>query len=204
MRENFKIKGYFYEDSGYKCRKYLDIKRIVSDRSQPDIMVVMMNPGASRPLDGIDNNNKESEAVPDKTQDQIMKIMDAVNFDYARVLNLSDLRAPKSAELYAFLESEKSKTFAHSIFNYKRKNEFKGLWVNNVPVVFGWGVNPALINLSNLAVKTINCDNPVGIRKQGNAYYHPLPQNHEKQIEWVKEVVNQLERTYQCKQADGK
>lgn len=78
--------------------------------NEPDLMVVMMNPGSSYPLDGIDNNSIPSEADPDTTQQQIMKVMDAALFNYARILNLSDLRTPDSNELYRFLNSADSST----------------------------------------------------------------------------------------------
>lgn len=123
MGTKFEITGLFYEASGYKLRKYLDIKREESSQNEPDLMVVMMNPGSSFPLDGIDNNSVPSEAEPDTTQQQIMKVMDAASFDYARILNLSDLRTPDSNELYRFLKSEESNTVAHSIFYAVRKAE---------------------------------------------------------------------------------
>lgn len=97
MRENFKTTGLFYQKDGYNFRKFLNIVRKNSSQNTPDLMVVMMNPGSSKPLDGIENNNCESEAIPDNTQNQIMRVMNRCNFDYARILNLSDLREPKSS-----------------------------------------------------------------------------------------------------------
>lgn len=96
MKKQFKITGLYYAELGFKFRKYLDIKRVDTDITTPDIMVVMMNPGSSRPIDGIDNNKLESLAVPDNTQSQIMKVMLNSNLQYARILNLSDLREAKS------------------------------------------------------------------------------------------------------------
>lgn len=194
MRSLFAVKGLFYENAGNKYRSYLDIKRKDSSITIPDIMVVMMNPGSSYPLDGIENNRIVSEAVPDRTQDQIMRVMENVSFDYARILNLSDLRTPKSADLYKFLKSSESKKFPHSIFDPKRKSELEKLFINNVPVIYAWGVNPVLANLSSLAIKVINCASPVGVKKQGTkvAYYHPLPQVHNKQLEWVNQISNML------------
>jgi hypothetical protein len=76
MREKFKITGLFYKVKGFKFRKYLNIKKTYSERKKPDLMVVMMNPGSSRPLDGNENINIEVEAIPDNTQDQIMRVME--------------------------------------------------------------------------------------------------------------------------------
>ncbi len=95
-------------------------------------MVVMMNPGSSYPLNGIDNNFLPSEAQPDITQKQIMRVMDAVGFDYARILNLSDLRTPDSGELYRFLKSDESSLVdckyplktAHSLLEIFRHTDY--------------------------------------------------------------------------------
>jgi hypothetical protein len=53
-----------------------------------------------RPLDGIDNNTMESEAIQENTQLQVMRVMLNCNLQYARVLNFSDLREAKSYILY--------------------------------------------------------------------------------------------------------
>jgi hypothetical protein len=194
MKDKFVISGLFYKIGNYKLRKYLDIKHQSSSLTQPDLMVVMMNPGSSYPLDGIDNNDSPTEAKPDKTQNQIMKVMCISSFEYARVLNLSDLRTPSSNELYAFIESEESKDIPHSIFGRDREGDFSSLFVNNVPVIFSWGVSPILADLAKQAIKSVNHPNPIGLRKIQNqyAYYHPLQRTNRKQVEWVNEITNML------------
>ena len=193
MSTKFEVKGLFYESRGYKLRKYLNIKRVGVVLNQPDLMVVMMNPGSSYPLDGIDNNSKPSEAAPDSTQQQIMKVMEAALFNYARILNLSDLRTSDSNELYCFLKSEESSTVEHSIFSPNRKFELAELFVHGVPVIFGWGVNRALIPLAKKAVEALSISHPLGILKPNTrySYYHPLPRIYAKQLEWVRDVVSQ-------------
>ena len=101
MKTDFEINGLFYENKNLLCRKYLDIKRNEAISNKSDLMVVMMNPGSSRPEDGNEKNIIASKAVPDKTQDQIMKVMNNCNFNYARILNLSDLREAKSKVFYS-------------------------------------------------------------------------------------------------------
>ena len=197
MGTKFEITGLFYEASGYKLRKFLDIKREGSSLSEPDLMVVMMNPGSSFPLDGIDNNSVPSEAEPDTTQHQIMKVMDAGSFDYARILNLSDLRTPDSNELYRFLKSEESNSVAHSIFNTERQEELNQLFAKGVPVIYGWGVNSALVPLAKQAIETLCVAAPLGMLKPNTEYsfYHPLPRVYAKQLEWVQHVTSQSMRT---------
>jgi len=197
LKDNFEITGLFYEIDRYKFRKYLDIKRKGSNQLDPDLMVVMMNPGSSFPLDGVDNNSMPSLAKPDKTQDQIMRVMEKASLNYARILNLSDLRTPDSNELYKFLKSEQSEKVDHSIFYPSRKEDLDGLFIQNVPVIFGWGVNEVLIPLAKMAVNALHIENPLGKLKADTvySYYHPLPQNHYAQQEWAQYVSNQLVRS---------
>lgn len=162
-------------------------------------MVVMMNPGSSFPLDGIDNNSRSSMAKPDKTQNQIMKIMNEASFDYARILNLSDLRTPNSDDLYKFIKSSESKCVPHSIFDDSRKREFSQLFIKNASVIFAWGVNSALVPLAKKAVESLSIDNPLGMLKPNTdfSYYHPLPKTHEQQTEWVQYIEMQISRKQQ-------
>lgn len=199
MRTKFEATGLFYEANGHKLRKYLEIKRVGAEANEPDLMVVMMNPGSSYPFDGIDNNSVPSEAEPDDTQRQIMKVMDAAAFNYARILNLSDIRTTDSKALYRFLKSETCSSVEHSIFSPSRKSELAQLFVNGVPVIFGWGVDQALIPLAKNAIESLCINNPLGILKPNTrySYYHPLPRIYTKQLEWVQHVTNQITRTQQ-------
>jgi hypothetical protein len=195
MKERFKITGLFYENGGFRFRKFLNIIKKDSNCGIPDLMVIMMNPGSSRPLNGIDSFNIETETVPDRTQDQIMKLMDNCGYNYARILNLSDLREPKSGIFYTKLEKLKELNIHHSIFSDDRWEDFDNLFIKNVPVILAWGVNNNLMELAAIAKKRIGRDaKSTGIRKVGEeyAYYHPLPQNYSKQEEWVETITNNL------------
>lgn len=153
-----------------------------------------MNPGSSYPLDGVDNNTIPSATKPDTTQSQIINVMKATSIEYARVLNLSDLRTPDSKILYKFLKSVQSQSVDHSIFSSTRKSELDKLFAKNVPVIFGWGVNPALFPLAKNAVSLLPVEKPLGIKKANSeySYYHPLPRVHSKQLEWVEILTKQL------------
>ena len=193
MKRYFEVTGLYYEKYGYKLRKFLNIRRKDSDQHIPDLMVVMMNPGSSYPLDGVDNSTIPTPAEPDTTQQQIMKVMDGASFDYARVLNLSDLRTPDSSELYRFLKSDESASVDHSIFSTNRKMELSQLFIQNVPVIYGWGVNQALIPLATQAIESLGINSPLGMLKPNTrySYYHPLPRIYHKQLEWVQHVTDQ-------------
>lgn len=194
LSTKFQVTGLFYENGGYKCRKHLDIKRIGSLKSEPDLMVVMMNPGSSYPLDGIDNNSVPTETKPDNTQQQIIKIMDSGKIEFARILNLSDLRTSDSKCLYQFIKSKEAQSINHSIFNPARKSELDYLFVKTVPVIFGWGIDSALEPLAKQAIEALSIEAPLGRHKADSkySYYHPLPRIYKQQIEWVDYVKNQL------------
>lgn len=194
MREEFRVTGQFYIKDGFKFRKFLNIIKKNSDIKRPDLMVIMMNPGSSKPIDGNDNNI-ESEAIPDKTQDQIMKVMKNCDFDFARILNLSDLREPKSSVFYKKIEELEKLKIPHSIFDKNRKNDYETLFVKNIPVIFAWGVNEKLSELATLTIKRIGEVNPIGLKKNEYAYYHPLPQSFTKQKEWVEKITEKSKKS---------
>ena len=196
MKKLFNITGYYYQVKDYNFRKYLNIKRKGTDVKIPDLMVVMMNPGSSQPLNKQDNQRKETPAKPDNTQTQIMKIMQVGNFNYARVLNLSDVREPKSELLYPMLKKMEAQNINHSIFAEERKDDFNKLWIKNTSVIFGWGVNYRLRYLALKALSACDITNPIGLLKPNTnwAYYHPLPPNTNTQKDWVSGISKQLKK----------
>jgi hypothetical protein len=198
MTMEFGVTGLFYMIGDIKFRKYLDIKRTSRAKRIPDLMVVMMNPGSSRPIDGNDKNSIPSEAFPDATQKQIMRVMNSASFDFARVINLSDLRTPNSDELYRFISSEQSKSIDHSIFSNRRKADLNKLFVKNIPVIFGWGVDSSLIPLAKLAVESLSISNPLGMLKPDTqySYYHPLQRTSSKRDEWMNCVTKQSSEVF--------
>ena len=205
--DKFRVTGYFYvpkdrngeaikEPNGkkYTCRSYLNLKRkgLTNLACKPDLMVIMMNPGGSRPKNGNCDGRKETRAIPDNTQGQITKVMDCAGLNYARVLNLSDLRDTGSKEFCNFLGSSESQSFPHSIFDSSRRGELRVLFKKNVPVILAWGVNDALDNLAKSAltfVKSVADGRYVGVKNKGGRYCHPA----RKGMKWVNAIVSSLE-----------
>ena len=193
IRTHYNITGYFYEIDEFSFRKYLNIKRKNIEIDKPDLMVIMMNPGSSRQEKEFANVfDKEVPTIPDNTQDQIMRVMYNANLNYARILNLSDLRESKSKILYEKIIILHKKNIIHSIFDKKRNKDFDEFFVKNLPVICAWGVNKNLTSLANSTISKIKGQKIIGIRKETvpNAYYHPLPQNYTKQKEWVEKISN--------------
>jgi hypothetical protein len=190
---NFDINGYYYKLGDILCRKQLDIVSKDTNTNKPELMVVMMNPGSSKPLDGDDNGQKLTRSKPDNTQHQIVKLMKLCGLDFVRVLNLSDIRETKSQKFFKHLQT---KNYSHSIFDNSRQDDFDKLFVYDVPVIFAWGVDKKLEVLANMAINKIKSKNPIGILKSGSsfAYYHPLPQNYHKQKQWLEHIYNKLKK----------
>jgi hypothetical protein len=206
----FAVYGRFYERKiagvSEQLRDRLEIAprdRALSDiiRGEPDLLVVMMNPGASRPLDALwdaEQNDGFVAAQPDRTQYQIMQLMLAaqdrgVPWASARILNLSDLRTPRSA---VFLEklSTYSADDSHSLFSRLRQAECRPLFANkSTPVLCAWGLNPNFAPLAAAALAAAEGHPLVGLSADGLAYRHPLPQRHDLQLQWLEQVRAQLD-----------
>ena len=192
--DNYNITGFYYKEGKYLFRKYLNIRAKNYKGSFPDLMVIMMNPGSSEPTNGDDNGRIETEAKPDLTQNQIIRAMEDSNFKYARVLNLSDLREPKSSQFYRKINPMSADGIYHSIFGENRNQDFSDLYVKGIPVIYAWGVNKKLMSLAKRALETTRTENSIGWNKPRYdfAYYHPLPRSYKKQREWSETIEEKI------------
>ena len=126
-KENFEVLAYFYNENDFKFRRYLEIHRKGTNQIENDLNVIMMNPGSSKPKD-IDEQksndflDKFVVAHPDPTQYQIMKVMDNCNFNFAKIINLSDIRNSSSNSFYEMIKKNELKEINHSIFNDANDN----------------------------------------------------------------------------------
>ncbi len=212
LLEHFAVYGRFYEkriagvpeqlrDRLEIAPRALGLEEIVS--READLLVVMMNPGGSRPLDGLitlwdaDAGQGFTAALPDRTQYQIMRLLLAaqakgLGWQHARILNLSDLRTPKSAEFV-----EKLQRYAdhpeHSLFCDARHAECTALFANpSTPVLLGWGLNPVFGAWADRALRAAQGHARLGISADGRLFRHPLPQRQDMQLAWLADVVAQL------------
>ncbi len=113
-----------------------------------------------------------------------------------RVLNLSDLRNPKSGSFVKQFESLERETgfIEHSLFTDKRREELKRKFPSELvaPVVFGWGVNPDLDPLIQRCMDKIGrLPGITGIQQPGtkDKYRHPLPALQAHKREWVEQIL---------------
>jgi hypothetical protein len=205
LLERFEVFGRFYEATldGQRraLRSHLEIVERGARGAEPwrapaDLVAVMMNPGASRPLEATDAEGW-AHAVPDRTQYQLMKLaLHAQRIGWPlrhiRVLNLSDLRTPKSAELFETLASLRDD--GHSVFAASRRGELAASLGAGVPVLRAWGMAVALAPLAQRAIAvTASCE-VLGLTDDGLRYRHPLPQRADLQVQWLALMAQQVER----------
>lgn len=161
-----------------------------------DLVVVMMNPGSSKPLLGGRAFRDFVPTRPDNTQYQILRLILRAResgrpWQHARVINLSDLRTPKSAELVAKLRLYEADS-RHSIFCDERKTELAmALGRAETPVLRAWGLHKALYPLAQMAHCRLAGHPELGLCEGGTAYRHPLPQRVDLQRAWLDRVSEQ-------------
>jgi hypothetical protein len=204
LLERFAVHGRYYERQAngqlYRLRSHLEI----FDRALPwpavrtapaDLVAVMMNPGGSRPLHELDADGW-AEAVPDRTQYQLMKLALAASarrarpIRHIRVINLSDLRTPKSAELFEALGHIGG---WHSLFDDARASELRqALGATGTPVLRAWGMSKQLHGLAARASQALRAYPVLGLSDDGLAFRHPLPQRADLQRAWLEQMTAQL------------
>jgi len=222
LKQKYGVFGHFYSvelasKEVVECRSVLEIvskDHIPTDCSElsalrPDAVFIMMNPGSSRPLVDV-NNRIRAKSIrrmqvslvptkPDITQYQVMRLMHFLDWRHVRVLNLSDLRSPKSAEfikLFQRLEDE-SNFATHSIFSDARTDELSLKLPTNrkMPLVLAWGLSDKLNPLIDRCVSRIPRRSKfMGLLEPDttNKYRHPLPSLQKYQRRWVDMMVRQF------------
>ena len=212
LKKLYTVYGHFYdiefESEILPCRSVLEIidKNTILENSNPDAVFIMMNPGSSRPLKGspdkISYKNIQSlkinlvDTKPDTTQYQIMRVMHYKNWKHVRVLNLSDLRNPKSNNFYnhfSSIEKEYDKDI-HSIFSCVREQELLGMLYGKKSVIAAWGVSNKLDPLICRCVNQLEKHNKeiIGLNKTDNYYFHPLPTLQKDKKKWVDDILKIL------------
>lgn len=205
LRDRFAVHGRFYEaafgGARLALRSHLEIFEHGigwphASGARADLVAVMMNPGGSRALDELDRDGW-ALTLPDRTQYQLMKLaLRAQAAGHAvrhiRVINLSDLRTPKSAELFATLASLDDDR--HSLFSAGRSAELLQALGGErpSPVLRAWGLARQLTDLAGKAVAATSHCRVLGLTANGLAYRHPLPQRADFQQQWLEDMAEQM------------
>lgn len=204
----YKCHGRYYdfefEGGRYPARACLELTA-VSAGKEPDAIFVMMNPGSSAPAEpGLFDaaytipSTCSHIAHPDNTQIRLVELMKRLNWQKLRILNLSDLRHPKSEEFIALAAQLESAAPSHSIFCPTRTKELDSLLKRRAgaPIIAAWGVSPKLEFLARKAIAALPCV-PLGLRHEKNpfGYRHPLPRTMPAQALWLEQMIELLQES---------
>ena len=228
LKKRFTCYGHFYEwvlmdGQRVKCRSVLEIvdsaimQEHLSDISllKPDVVVVMMNPGSSHPKD-IYHIDQEVEypqnladfrkelvlTQPDNTQYQIMRIAVEMGWHHIRVLNLSDLRDPKSGSFLQRVESlsEIIGGHMHSIFCNERAAECKHALAraSGGPIMLGWGQDTGLLPMVEVCMQKIAAEDFCTVSSDVHPLLnaHPSPMLQKKKEEWLDRMLAELKNRF--------
>jgi hypothetical protein len=179
----------------------------------PDAIVVMMNPGSSRPLDrdyrtqvvsieevGSGGWKELIPTRPDNAQYQIMRVMLSQRWNHVRVLNLSDLRNGNSDNFRKDFSSvsDLSDCYPHSIFTEKRKAELHDRMRLNEGGFFilAWGSMKILKPLARKALAAAKGYLTVGVKVDGcnTSFRFASPYRKDHKLRWLQEIKKRLEK----------
>ena len=225
LKKKFVCFGHFYElvlmnGARMKCRSVLEIvdAALVPETPsaislmKPDVVVIMMNPGSSHPKDiyHLDdefeypraNGSLRKQLVltqPDNTQYQVMRVAVSKGWNHIRVLNLSDLRDPKSG---SFLQKAGELAgvmggHTHSIFCAERAEECSHSIQRsaNTPIMLGWGQDPGLIPLAEQCMRRIGGEPTRTVASDVHPVLnaHPSPMLQAKKLQWLETMIQELD-----------
>ncbi len=209
LKKKYHVKGRFYilteKNLKIKCRSLLTIEDTTAS-GKKKLLVVMLNPGSSRPLtktykEALVSTSRINElekiplidSKPDITQYQIMRVMHKLIFSNANIINLYDVREPKSRILFDNAKKEKIQDEA-SIFSDTRKAELKKYFTSDTTVILAWGNIKSIFETEKKAIKKIEhlADKIYSVRSSDNIICHPSPQNHNFKIRWLDSMIGQL------------
>ena len=230
LKKTFRCYGHFYRlhVKGIEpqlCRSVLEITSLPREavgaksdpddlfsnsaegRNLPDAVVIMMNPGSSRPIEDGDTDNLLTMPLsdgfqkpllltqPDNTQYQIMRIMVSKHWNHDRVLNISDLRDPKSPSFIA--RTQKLAALpdgaTHSLFCDARTTERETMLRRKpgAPFIIGWGQDAGLIPLAKQCLSRIEGGKIITVPAGNDTVLtaHPSPMLQKKKEEWLDAIL---------------
>ncbi len=225
LKKRFTCYGHFYElafltGDRAKCRSVLEIvdssiprdnPSELSER-KPDAVVVMMNPGSSHPKDvyHIDEEieyprttaSARKELVltqPDNTQYQVMRVAVHQGWRHIRVLNLSDLRDPKSGSFLQKVEALAGIMggHVHSMFCEERAEELRRSLQRRTrtPILLGWGQDTGLIPMAEQCMARLAGEPTCTVASDVHPLLsaHPSPMLQSKKLQWLETIMRELE-----------
>ncbi|MES2681334.1 MAG: DUF1643 domain-containing protein [Bacteroidota bacterium] len=180
LQYNYEFSGLFYRAGKVNCRMVLDIREIGCGLEEPNLIVIMMNPGGSKPEDRTYKFDKIQNATfvptqPDLTQWRVIDFMKLHGYKYARILNLSDLCEPTSGNLKSQEFTDNSNFFLAS----EENKLFDSFFLKGTDLLIAWGskdITKKVIANALEKIRTKNCPKTYGFQhiKEKQFFYHPL------------------------------
>ena len=213
LKNKFSVFGHFYdldiEGVTFKCRSCLEIIEKSNDdfqSSKPDAVVVMMNPGSSKPLDdkyqpkkfGVNDisspswNKEFILTKPDNAQYQIMRLMLLKSWTHVRVLNLSDLRNGNSGNFATeYKQAEKlDPSLPHSIMHKGRNSELNAYCQQTQQVIAGWGSLEVLRKPAQDFLTQVS--EVCGLKLENPWFRYPSPYKKDQKLSWLRDINEEL------------
>lgn len=211
LKEKFDVFAHFYNlcirKKNFQCRSLLEIvskEMPHKTKGLPDNVVIMMNPGSSRPLDKeyspelysadeIFSSKGKKEIIstrPDNAQYQIMRLMLLNDWKYVKVLNLSDLRNGNSGEFSKEFERAAAvdPSNPHCITHSRRRRELnEALEIKSGhPIIAAWGSVGILKTSANDMIKLI--PDLTGLKLVKPWYKYPSPYKKDQKLNWLTDM----------------
>jgi len=204
----FEFYGSYYSVNGQMYRNLLTIEEKETDRnSNYELLVVMMNPGGSKPKASnvvlekaflSEDKVHLADCEPDETQHQIIRLMNLNNWKRAAVINLLDICDPNSTNVLTSILTDSKidkEKLKQSIFHEGRRNELKQIIDNltpKAPIILAWGTDLERKALRDKIKKNVLVKYErkiAGYKNNSGEYYHPWPREQEKiRLNWPDEV----------------
>jgi hypothetical protein len=213
LKNKFSVFGHFYDleigERVFKCRSVLEIILKSADdlsNSKPCAVVVMMNPGSSKPLnsdyipqkfspDEIMSTSWKKEIIPTKpdiAQYQLMRMMLLNDWNHIRVLNLSDLRNGNSGKFSVeYKDAEMlDPSNPHSLTHKGRLTEARSYCADTALVIGAWGSTEVLRESALSFLRDIS--DVCGLPLERPWYRYPSPYMKDQKVDWLECMFEKL------------
>jgi hypothetical protein len=198
LNKCFDVQAHFYTakagDEIFLMRSEAIISRKIKSTETTNALFVMANPGGCTAFNENQTFGEYSEekefvyAHPDQTQYQLMNLMERMEWDTIRLINVSDVCSGNFQEFIRILKMfEKDHNFSHSIFAKERERELLNLLHAKPILIYAWGGNKGISHLTSRVVKR-NYPHK-GLLNSNKPYYrHPKPAKYKDRLVWVNEM----------------
>ncbi|MEK4484273.1 hypothetical protein MHH81_01545 [Psychrobacillus sp. FSL H8-0484] len=207
LKEKFHILAHFYttNEGGnkYLMRSEAKIVRKGKEITSVDAVIVMANPGSCLAIDQtiefdafpkVIEEKRFIAANPDPTQYQLMNLMERMQWDYLKIINLSDVCTGNYDQFKKYLNEFKHIEFhKHSIFHESRCAELKSHLGEESILIYAWGGNSSI---KQLATRVIDEKlKQKGLILNERPYYrHPKPAKIVDRAKWLTDMESQLKK----------